>query len=94
VLADYTTAPIGEGLRATLGLLKKMTLDHATLTPDDVRVVMRAGVSEGAIRDAVEVAFLFNIYDRLADAMGWDVPDVASGYYRSAADRMIKRGYA
>ena len=70
-----------------------MTLDHGTLGPEDVRTVMRAGVSKQAIQDAVEVAFLFNIYDRLADAMGWDVPPVAGGYYRVAARRLLKHGY-
>jgi alkylhydroperoxidase family enzyme len=93
VLDDYTTAPIDGKLRATLGLLEKMTLDHASLGPDDVRVVVAAGVSTQAIRDALEVAFLFNIYDRLADAMGWDVPAIAGGYYQVAARRLLKRGY-
>jgi alkylhydroperoxidase family enzyme len=90
---DYTTAPIGDKLRATLGLLKKMTLDHDSLGPDDVRTVMRAGVSRQAIQDALEVAFLFNIYDRLADSMGWDVPAPAGGYYQTAARRLLKHGY-
>ena len=94
MLNDYTAAPINDGLRATLGLLKKMTLDHDSLGPEDVRTVMRAGVSRQAIADALEVAFLFNVYDRLADAMGWDVPPVAGGYYQLAAKRLLKRGYS
>jgi len=93
VLSEYTTAPINERLRATLGLLKKMTLDHGSLGPEDVRTVMRAGVSKQAIQEAIEVAFLFNIYDRLADAMGWDVPPLAGGYYQVAARRLLKHGY-
>ncbi len=93
MLDDYTTAPIGEPLRATLGLLKKMTLDHAHLEADDVRVVIAAGVSKQAIREALEVAFLFNIYDRMADSMGWDVPEVSTGYYRAGAKRLLARGY-
>ena len=93
MLNDYTTAPIDEKLRATLGLLKKMTLDHATLGPEDVRAVLRLGVSKPAIADAMEVAFLFNVYDRMADAMGWDVPPVSGGYYETAARRLLTRGY-
>jgi hypothetical protein len=54
---------------------------------------MRTGVSRQAIQDALEVAFLFNIYDRLADSMGWDVPAVAGGYYQGAARRLLKHGY-
>jgi alkylhydroperoxidase family enzyme len=93
VLDDYTTAPIDDKLRATLGLLKKMTLDHGSLGPEDVRTVVRAGVSKQAIQDALEVAFLFNIYDRLADAMGWDVPAISGGYYQVVAKRLLKHGY-
>jgi hypothetical protein len=70
-----------------------MTLDHAGLGPEDVRVVLRTGVSREAIQDALEVAFLFNVYDRLADAMGWDVPSTAGGYYQLAARRLLTRGY-
>lgn len=76
-----------------LGLLKKMTLDHGSLGPEDVQTVMRAGVSKQAIHDALEVGFLFNIYDRLADSMGWDVPAVAGGYYQVAAKRLLTHGY-
>jgi hypothetical protein len=54
---------------------------------------MREGVSKQAIQEALEVAFLFNIYDRLADAMGWDVPAVDGGYYQVAARRLLKHGY-
>lgn len=93
VLDDYTTAPIAEPLRAVLRLLEKMTLDHGSITADDVRVAMRTGVSKQAIADALEVAFLFNIYDRLADTMGWHVPDLKAGYYESAAKRLLTRGY-
>ena len=70
-----------------------MTLRHSALSPDDVRAVLRAGVSKQALQDAMEVAFLFNVYDRLADAMGWDVPLRTSGYYQSAATRLLERGY-
>ena len=54
---------------------------------------MRAGVSKTAIEEALEVAFLFNIYDRLADTMGWDVPPSEGGYYQIAARRLLTRGY-
>ena len=54
---------------------------------------MRTGVSKQAIQDAMEVAFLFNIYDRLADAMGWNVPPAAGGSYQVSARRLLKHGY-
>jgi len=70
-----------------------MTLDHRNLDVEDVRAVLAVGVSRAAINDALEVAFLFNIYDRLADSMGWDVPAAGSGYYQVAARRLMQRGY-
>lgn len=62
---SWTTTPRRESTkscRATLGLLKRTTLDHGNLEPEDVRPVIRAGVSKEAIQDALEVAFLFNVY--------------------------------
>jgi alkylhydroperoxidase family enzyme len=80
-------------VRATLGLLKKMTLEPETLGPDDVRPVLALGVSRQAVRDAMHVAFLFNVYDRLADTMGWDVPAEGSGFWQTSAKMLLSRGY-
>ncbi len=55
--------------------------------------MLRTGVSKQAIQDALEVAFLFNIYDRLADSMGWDVPAISGGYYQVVAKRLLRHGY-
>jgi hypothetical protein len=70
-----------------------MTLEPDTLTREDARAVLDAGVSREALEQAIHVAYLFNIYDRLADAMGWHVPETASGYYEVAAARLLKHGY-
>ena len=70
-----------------------MTLGHAGLGPEDVRALLRLGVSKQALADAMEVAFLFNVYDRMADAMEWDVPPPAGGYYEVAARRLLSHGY-
>jgi hypothetical protein len=93
VLDDVHTAPISEPLRATLILLGKMTLEPEKLSGGDVRAVLALGVSSEAIEEAMHVAYLFNIYDRLADAMGWHVPEQNSGYYESTAQRLLAKGY-
>ncbi|MGD0526050.1 MAG: hypothetical protein ABSE49_12945 [Polyangiaceae bacterium] len=93
VLDDYLTAPIDEKLRAMLGLLKKMTLEPDELGAADVRPVLALGVSRQAVEDAMHVAFLFNIYDRLADSMGWDVPAEGSAFWQSSAKVLLSRGY-
>lgn len=93
MLDDPKTAPIDEKLRAMLEVLRKMTLEHEQLTAEDVRPVLALGVSREAVKEAMHVAFLFNIYDRLADTMGWHVPADGIGYYEGAAKRLLERGY-
>ncbi len=93
MIEDPEAAPIDEKLRATLRLLRKMTLTPAELGPDDVRAVLATGVTKQAVEEAMQVAFLFNVYDRMADAMGWDLPEESSGFYMSAAKMLLSRGY-
>ncbi len=88
---NYKTARISEKLRATLALLETFTLHPDKMSPDKVRAVMAHGVSRDAIRDAFYVAFLFNTYDRLADTLGWELPDRA--YYLKAGQRLLNHGY-
>ena len=91
VLADYRTAPIDEKLRAMLGFLETFTQRPDELTAADVRAVLATGVSREAMRDAMYVAFLFNTYDRLADTLGWELPE--EGYYAKAGKFLLKKGY-
>jgi len=91
VLEDYRTAPIDERLRAMLGLLETFTLHPERLTASIIRPVLAAGVTREAVRDAFYVAFLFNTYDRLADTLGWELPD--QGYYAKAGQFLLKKGY-
>jgi len=86
------TAAIDEKLRAVLGLLEKLTLAPDTLSAADIRPVLARGVTREAIRDAFYVAFLFNTYDRLADTLGWELPD--DRYYPKAGRFLLERGYA
>ena len=92
ILDDYRTAQIDEKLRAMLGLLETFTLYPDQLEASDVRVVLDAGVTRDAIRDAYYVAFLFNVYDRLADTLGWELP--AEPFYRKSGRFLLKKGYS
>jgi len=91
IIADYKHAPIGEKLRAMLGLLETFTLAPDTISARDVEPVLAAGVTREAIVDAYYVAFLFNTYDRLADTLGWELP--SERYYPKAGQFLLKRGY-
>jgi len=74
-----------------LKLLERFTLEPDQLTSVDVRAVLATGVTREAIRDALYVAFLFNTYDRLADTLGWELPDAR--YYPKAGQFLLKKGY-
>ena len=91
MLTDWRTAPVDPKVRATLGFLEKLTLAPAQVGPADVAPLHAAGVSNQAVEDAIQVCALFNIYDRLADAMGWHLPG-PDGYAASGRN-LMKRGY-
>jgi alkylhydroperoxidase family enzyme len=76
-LEDWRSAPISERVRATLGFLRKMTLEPEQLEVGDVEALRELGISDAAIEEAIEVAFSFNIIDRLADAFDFQVSSEA-----------------
>lgn len=91
ILEDWRTAPIDERLRATLGFLEKMTLKPEELGPGDVEAVRAAGVSQAALDDAIAACFTFNIFNRVADSLGFDIP--SAEVFDSQAKMLLKRGY-
>lgn len=91
VLDDWRTAPIDAKLRAQLGFLEKLTLRPDEVRPRDIEPLRAAGLSDAAIEDAIQVCTLFNIYDRLADSLGWYLPDPQG--YAASAQNLMKRGY-
>lgn len=91
MLADWRTAPLDPKLSATLGFLEKLTLAPENVHPADVAPLRAAGVRDEGIEDAIQVCVLFNIYDRLADAMKWHLPG-PDGYAASGRS-LMQRGY-
>jgi uncharacterized peroxidase-related enzyme len=90
VLADLDHAVIEEPLRATLRMLRKLTLEHS-IGVDDMRALLAAGVSSAQVRDALAVAFAFNTINRLADAFGFVVPGPKA--FDAGAKFLLARGY-
>lgn len=74
-----------------LPVLEKVTRDHEAIAPDDFAELRRLGVSDEAITDALYVAFLFNIINRMADALHFEVGPQAS--FDSSAKMLLTRGY-
>jgi alkylhydroperoxidase family enzyme len=74
-----------------LDLLQKMTLVPAGVTPADVDAVRAAGVSDAAIEDALAVCACFNLIDRVADSLGFDLP--APEVHAAYAGQFLEEGY-
>lgn len=91
VLEDYRTAPIPEKLRAMLGFLEKLTLRPAEVGPDDVAPLRAAGLTDEEIEDAIHVCANFNLINRVADSLGFDLP--SRKVYAGSARMLLKSGY-
>ena len=55
--------------------------------------MLAAGVTREALLEAIHVAYLFNVYDRLADSLAWQVPPEGDGAYEAGAERLLSKGY-
>jgi hypothetical protein len=75
-----------------LGFLEKLTLAPDDVGPEDVAPLRAAGVSEDAIADAIHVCALFNVIDRIADALAFALPE--QDYWRRVAPGFLAGGYA
>ena len=89
---DWRTAPVSDGIRATLGFLEQLTLRPGDVTRSDASAVLSAGVSEEALADAIHVAALFSMIVRLADSFDWYVPPAQQ--LDARAPQMLESGYA
>ncbi|HJP91104.1 MAG TPA: hypothetical protein VJ875_04060 [Pyrinomonadaceae bacterium] len=74
ILTDWRTAPISEKLRAALGFIVQLTNVPERIGPHDVATLRHLGVTERAIIDATYICVGFNIINRIADAMDFQVP--------------------
>jgi uncharacterized peroxidase-related enzyme len=91
-LADFRAAALPESVKAALGFLEKLTLTPTEVKLEDAVAVLRAGVSPGALEDAIAVASIFGIVTRYADALAFAMPSDAE--FDKAGGMLLKRGYA
>jgi alkylhydroperoxidase family enzyme len=91
-LANLEEAAISQEARAMLPVLDAFSGEPGTLTAAALDEVRALGVSTEAIVDAFHVAYLFNIINRMADALDFEVGSEAS--FDSGARTLLgKRGY-
>lgn len=70
IMADVETAPIDPKWEPLLRYLRKLTVSPAKLVQADFDAVIAAGWSETAFEDAISVAALFNLYNRMVEGHG------------------------
>ena len=78
-------------VHAALDLLEHMTLRSDALRTGHVERLLETGVSEAGVVDALYVGFLFNLIDRVADSLGFEV--VSAERFDKGADRLLTHGY-
>ncbi len=72
---DWTKARVRPETKAILGMLSKLTLRPKQFAMDDMYSLLKAGISVAAIEQAVMIGgFIFNYQNRMADALGADIP--------------------
>jgi alkylhydroperoxidase family enzyme len=88
---DWRVAPVSEPVRAALGLIVALSEHPETPPFAQVAHARAQGVSDAAIEQVIHICGAFHMIVRIADALGFEVPDVspASGYGRAA----LARGY-
>jgi alkylhydroperoxidase family enzyme len=91
VLEDWRTAPVPQRLRAALEYLEVLTLRPTEVNAATIRALKAAGLTDGAIREATYVCFLFSALDRLADALDFTMPTEEQA--RTIGKIMFRFGY-
>ncbi len=74
-----------------LGFLQKLTLHPTEITPADVALLRNAGLSDAAIEDAIYICTYFNVIDRIADSLHFDVPSPED--FARGGQANLQRGY-
>jgi len=72
-MRDYTGAELSAADRRMLDFAVKLTHTPAKMTAADADALRRVGFDDTAISDIVQVAGLFNYYNRLAEGLGIDL---------------------
>lgn len=69
-LDDVDATEVSERLAPLLRYVRKLTLTPSAITAGDAKAVFDAGLEERALHDAVVVAAMFNMMNRLVDGLG------------------------
>ncbi len=70
LLEDVDSAPVSDELKALLGYLTKLNQLPSRIVQADIDAVLNAGWSERALFEAVQIAGMFNMMNRIVEGTG------------------------
>ncbi len=88
---DFRQAKLSSKVKAILVFLEIFAKTPDQLKPEDVITLLRDGMTQQDLEDAMAVVTLFSITVRLADALNFAIPD--DGDFSRSAPRMLEKGY-
>jgi uncharacterized peroxidase-related enzyme len=91
VLAGGAADGASPKVQAILPFLEKLTVSPGEVERADVERLRAAGIGDQAIADAVYVAMLFCMYNRVVDAMGCDL--MSARQLQGGARLLLSLGY-
>jgi uncharacterized peroxidase-related enzyme len=71
-MTDFRTAELPTAERAMLEFAVRLTNQPASTSRADVEALRAVGFGDEAIHEVVQIAALFNYYNRLANGLGID----------------------
>lgn len=91
VIEDLEGSPLEEKEKALLRFVRKVTLESAQITAEDMQPLRILGWDDGAIFYAITVSALFNFYNRWISSTG--VHPVSTENHLLHATKIAQRGY-
>lgn len=92
VLADISTAPVTEKMKALLIIADQVRQSGKAVTEASIKTAKDAGATDLEIHDTVLIAALFCLYNRYVDGLATATPDQPE-FYDNLGKRLKDNGY-
>ncbi|MDH2429390.1 peroxidase-related enzyme [Sphaerisporangium sp. TRM90804] len=89
---DLGAAPVGDKLRALLGIAASVQRSGQDVTEEQIKSAREAGATELEVHDTVLIAAAFCMFNRYVDGLATFAPDDPA-VYAARAPRIVADGY-
>ncbi|WP_435353681.1 carboxymuconolactone decarboxylase family protein [Emticicia sp. SJ17W-69] len=94
VKVDYQNAPISDKMKALLGIAANVQKGGKFVTPEQIEIAKKLGVTDIEIHDTVLIAAAFCMFNRYVDGLGTFAPNAPAMYRERAKKIAEETGYA